>query len=124
MSDLTDDRYLAVEFGADGPVVRLNGDFRSLTQANAGTLGDLLDPIARRLGACRLVLDLRDVDFLSTAALGTFIRLHQLLQAQGGRLALRELEEKVYEVFEVTRLVRLLDVRPALGPTPSRPAES
>lgn len=124
MSDPIDDRYLGVEFGGDGPVVRLTGDFRSLTQANARTLGDLLDPIARRLGPGRLTLDLRDVEFLSTAALGTFIRLHQQARAHGGRLTLRDVEEKVYEVFEVTRLVRLLDVRPAPRPAPPRQTDS
>ena len=47
------------------------------------------------------------------AALGKFVALHKRVRAGGGRLALVNVVDTVYEVFAVTRLNQVLDVRPA-----------
>lgn len=111
----TPDQPLAVQDRSDGLVIFLTGAFRSITDANAPLLGDLLGCLAVRAGTGRLILDFRDVEFLSSAALGTFVALHWLVRGQGGYLELRELDDKVFEIFEVTRLVHLLNARRAAG---------
>ena len=58
-----------------------------------------------------LVLDCADVRFLSAAALGTFLTLNKRLGEMGGRLVLTNLSAQLYEVFEVTRLHTVLDIR-------------
>jgi anti-anti-sigma factor len=66
----------------------------------------------RRLRRHRLHLDFRDVRFVTASGLGQLVVLHQVLRARGGRLTLTGLSAHLREVFEVTRLTRVLDVRP------------
>jgi anti-sigma B factor antagonist len=60
----------------------------------------------------QLRFDLTDVRFATAGGLGKLVRLHRTLRARGGKLTLRNVEEKVYEVFRVTGLTDVLDVRP------------
>jgi hypothetical protein len=47
--------------------------------------------------------------------LGLLLRLRQALCGWGGRLTLRHLHPRLYEVFEVTKLHTLFDIRGAGG---------
>lgn len=58
-----------------------------------------------------LVLDLGEVTELTADGLGQLVSLHKRLRASGGQLVLCNVGERAYEVFEVTRLIDLLDVR-------------
>jgi anti-anti-sigma factor len=53
------------------------------------------------------------VTYLNSSALGLLLQLHKRLRARGGRLVVSNLAPQMYEVFEVTRLHTLLDIRPA-----------
>jgi anti-anti-sigma factor len=59
-----------------------------------------------------LVLDMECVDLLTAGGLGGLISLHHGLRAVDGRLVLVNVGSRAYEVFEVTRLTEILDVRP------------
>ena len=63
-------------------------------------------------GPHRLHLDFRDVALVTASGLGQLVALHQALQATGGQLTLARLGASLYEVFEVTHLSQVLDVRP------------
>jgi anti-sigma B factor antagonist len=115
MSDPTEDRPSPVAVVGEEAVVRLSGRFRSLSAANALALEELLAPLVGAPGARRLTLDCGDVEFLGAAALGTFVRLQRQARARGGRLRLWNVHDPLYEVFEVTHLVGLLNVRRATG---------
>jgi anti-anti-sigma factor len=123
MSSLTEDRPLRAAIAGEALIVRLTGRFHSLTAVNALALEEFVSPLVRALGTRRLIFDCGGVEFLGAAALGTFLRLHRQTRARGGRLSLRHVSDLVYEVFEVTRLVELLDVRRDAGRRPrARPA--
>ena len=92
-------------------VVRLFSDSFALTRDGSPTLSTVLGPLAADVGRCRLILDFSDVALLSAAGLGLLVRLHQAVRAAGGSLVLRNLDPAVYELFEVTRLTALLNVR-------------
>lgn len=68
----------------------------------------LIDEPGRR----ELVLDLSDVELPTAGGLGTLIALHRDVQAAGGQLVLCNVGDQAYEVFDVTGLTRLLDIRP------------
>ncbi len=86
----------------------------TLTEADAdGFDRELAD--LRAAATPDLVLDLSAVEFLSSMALSRFLALDRELRAGGGRLTLVNLRPTVLKVFTVTRLDRVLDVRPALG---------
>jgi anti-anti-sigma factor len=100
-----------VEIGLDSVVVRFIGDDVALTEVTLPELGNRLDSIAAIVGRRELVLDLSAVDFLTSAPLGTLIRLHRVMQSQGGGLTLCGLRAHVYEVFLVTRLASFFTIR-------------
>jgi anti-anti-sigma factor len=98
-----------VEVG-DEAVVRFTGSGLSLTEENARSLDRLLSAAAGEARGRNLVLDFSNVEFLSSAALDALVRLHLQLKAAGGRLAVRRLDDELYELFEVTRLTSLFEV--------------
>ena len=59
----------------------------------------------------KLLLNFSTVDFLSSAALGKLITLDKKVKAQGGVLKLSNIRPEIYEVFAITRLNRLFDIK-------------
>jgi anti-sigma B factor antagonist len=51
-----------------------------------------------------IVMDLKDLDYLASAGLRVFVSTQKALVAKGGSLVLKNLQDIVREVFEVTGL--------------------
>jgi len=75
------------------------------------------------LGACHLLLDFTNVEYLTSVELGTLVTLHKTVKASGGRLTLFNLNAEVYEVFTVTRLQALLGICRENGASPQSKAK-
>ena len=99
----------------DRTVVRFAGPPVALDELTTDTVGDHLLALAGGLEAGRLELDFGNVTYLTAATLGLLVRLHKTLQARGRRLVVCNLAPRLYEVFEVTNLHRLLDIRQGEG---------
>jgi anti-anti-sigma factor len=69
--------------------------------------------LARACGGRDLHLDMSGVRYLGSAALGAFVALNRQVKAGGGRLRLLNVPGPVYEVFALTKLNTLIDVRAA-----------
>ena len=80
----------------------------STSQSLSGRLLRLVDQSEEN----EMHLDLGQVGFITSTGLGLFIALHKKLRDQNRHLALFNVDADVYEVFEVTHLHKLLDVRP------------
>jgi anti-anti-sigma factor len=63
------------------------------------------------LGCARVDLDCQDLGFLSSVGLATLLTLHRKLRAAGGCLVLSNVRPHIHEIFVVTRLKALLEVR-------------
>ena len=61
-------------------------------------------------GAIHLVLDLAELQYISSAGLGSILRVTQKLQGAGGAVLLCGVKGLVREVFEVTHLLSLFKV--------------
>lgn len=59
----------------------------------------------------KLVLNFASVDFLSSAALGKLITLDKKVKASGGQLKFCNIRREIYEVFAITKLNRLFDIK-------------
>lgn len=114
MSHVHPRRLLTVEAGDDALLVRLTDGHLALTDENVLSLETLLASLADRTAGRQLVLDFSNVELITSTALDALVRLHLRLRDSGGGLAVRDLSDNVYEVFEVSRLVNLFDVRRAL----------
>jgi anti-anti-sigma factor len=69
--------------------------------------------LAETSGAPELILDFDNVHYISSPTMGTLIAMHKRLAAASGLLTLCNLHPVVGEVFAVTCLDRLLNVKPA-----------
>jgi anti-anti-sigma factor len=63
------------------------------------------------IGSCQLFLNLTEVKQLISTTLGVLIALHKKLQALGGHLTVCGVNPQIDEVFEVTKMRRILDIR-------------
>jgi anti-anti-sigma factor len=61
----------------------------------------------------QLFLDLSRVSMPTAGGIGALVGLNRRMSARGGRLVLLNVQPWAYEVFEVTRLTELMDVRVA-----------
>jgi anti-anti-sigma factor len=101
--------------GTDEPitVVGFAGAKVSLDGEVIQSLRAQLDAIAAERGQALLLLDFGNVRYVSGMALGALVTLYKNLRATGRRLALDNVRPLVHEVFAITRLDTLFDVRPA-----------
>ena len=84
----------------------------SLHEDNVQLVGEELFAVAEAPGVHDVCLDFGNVEFLTSTLLGKVVGLNHKLRAAGGRLSLRNLSPQLYELFAVTHLNELLDVRP------------
>lgn len=83
----------------------------NLDDGVAEAVGPELQALAEQLAGVELRLDMDEVDYLGSTALGKLVVLHKKLAAAGGRLVLVNVNDFPYELFQVTRLNEVLDVR-------------
>ncbi|MEN6452602.1 MAG: STAS domain-containing protein [Thermoguttaceae bacterium] len=103
-------RHLDVSQVGDVTVVRFL-DRKIIEDVNIQELGQEMFRLVEAEGRERLLLDFSSVDFLSSAALGKLITLDKKMKAHGGRLKLASIRPEIYEVFTITKLNRLFDIR-------------
>jgi anti-sigma B factor antagonist len=103
-------RRLDVNQVGDVTVVRFR-DRKIVEDINIQELGQEMFRLVETDGRHRLLLDFSAVDFLSSAALGKLITLDKKMKAHGGVLKLASIRSEIYEVFAITKLNRLFDIR-------------
>jgi len=82
-----------------------------LAMTRLQSTGDWLLALADSLAGERLEVDLSGVHFLSSESLGKLVALHSRVRKREGRLVVTGVADPIREVFEVTHLHRLLDIR-------------
>ncbi len=107
---MADHRRLEVSEVGDVTVVRFV-DRKILDAANIQELGDELFGLVEKENRKSLLLNFSDVEFLSSAALNKLIILDKKLKAAGGKLKFSNLRPEIFEVFVITRLNQLFDIK-------------
>ena len=85
-------------------VVRLSG---RLDASQAGKAKAFLEPFSEPL-----VLDFTDLDYISSAGVGTCLGALEDIQARGGSLTLAGLKENVRHVFELLGFLKIVVEHP------------
>jgi anti-anti-sigma factor len=109
-------------------VVKHIGDVTIITFAD-GTIGGeetsvtgkLVAGVPAELGQRHLVLDLRDVYYITSGQLSTLLALHKKCNAAGGRLTLANVGPEIYDVCQRIKLNNILDVRRQEAPKVETP---
>lgn len=103
-------RRLEVSEVGDITVVRFV-DRKILDEASIQELGTELFQLVEQENRGKLVLNFSKVDFLSSAALGKLITLDKKVKARSGKLKLSNIRPEIYEVFAITKLNKLFDIK-------------
>lgn len=103
-------RRLEVSEVGDVTVVRFV-DRKILDEASIQELGTELFQLVEQENRGKLVLNFSKVDFLSSAALGKLITLDKKVKARSGKLKLSNIRPEIYEVFAITKLNKLFDIK-------------
>ena len=103
-------RRLEVKQVGDVTVVRFR-DHKIVEDINIQELGSEMFQLIEVENRDKLLLNFSDVDFLSSAALGKLITLDKKMKAHGGALKLSNIRPEIFEVFSITRLNRLFEIK-------------
>jgi len=107
---MADYKRLDVNDVGDVTVVRFK-DKKIVEDINIEELGRELFQLIEEDGRKKLLLNFSSVDFLSSSALGKLITLEKKVRAHGGVLKLSNIRPEIYEVFTITKLDRLFDIK-------------
>ena len=86
-------------------------DRKILDEANIQELGVEMFKLVEQEQRKNRLLNFFNVEFLSSAALGKLITLDKKVKANGGRLKLSNIRPEIYEVFAITKLNKLFDIK-------------
>lgn len=103
-------RRLEVSEVGDVSVVRFV-DRKILDVTNIHELGRELFQLVEELGRKKLLLNFSNVEFLSSETLGELIKLEKKVKQHAGKLVLSNIKPEILEVFVITRLNKLFDIR-------------
>jgi anti-anti-sigma factor len=103
-------RRLDVNEVGEVTVVRFH-DHKIVEDINIQELGQELFQLVEKDRRDKLLLNFSAVEFLSSAALGKLITLDKKVKAHGGKLKLSNIRTEIYEVFAITKLNRLFDIK-------------
>jgi anti-sigma B factor antagonist len=107
---MANNRKLDVEKVGDVTIARFV-DRKILDENNIQLIGAELFALVEEDGAKRIILDFSTVDYLSSAALGKLITMDKKVKAANGKLRLCSIKPDIYEVFTITRLNKIFDIR-------------
>jgi anti-sigma B factor antagonist len=103
-------RRLEVEPIGDITVVNFI-DRKILDEQNIQIIGEQLLSLVDVERVKKMLLNFRNVEYLSSAALGKLIKLNNKMKETGGKLVLCNINPEIYEVFVITRLDKLFKIK-------------
>jgi len=86
-------------------------DRKILDEAGIQELGAELFSLIEQDNRRSIVLNFDNVDFLSSAALGKLITLDRKVKSAQGRLKMSNIRPEILEVFQITKLNKVFDIR-------------
>jgi len=86
-------------------------DRKILDAENIQALGQELFDLLEKENRNRLLLNFSNVEFLSSAALNKLIVLDKKVKAVGGKLKFCNMRPEILEVFVITRLNQLFEIK-------------
>ena len=107
---MTERRRLVVAKIGELAVVRFT-DSRIVDSGNIEEMGDEMFALVEKEHMKHVLLNFEGVDFLSSAALNKLILMDKKIKGVGGVLRLCELKAEIREVFVITRLEKVFDIR-------------
>ena len=103
-------RRIKVNQSGQVTVVTFN-DSKIIDEVEIQEFGQELYDLVEREGRKKIVLNFGNVEFLSSAALGKLIGFDKRVKTNGAELMLSNIRPEIYEVFAITKLTKLFDIK-------------
>ena len=81
-----------------------------LEELSIQQIGDELTGLVDSRPNIKMVLNFRNVEHLSSAALGMLINLRNRVNEKDGQLRLSNIKPQIFEVFKITQLHKLFEI--------------
>ncbi len=104
-----DQPHLSVKNSGGINVVEF-ADRKILDEMSIAEIADELTEIVGKMSKVQLLLNFKNVEHLSSAALSMLITLNKQVNERKGMLKLSDIAPPIYEVFKITRLNKLFSV--------------
>jgi anti-sigma B factor antagonist len=104
-------RRIDIEEVGDVTIARFL-DKKILDENNIQMIGNQLFGLVDEDGRKKIVLDFANVEYLSSAALGKLITMNNKVKAAKGKLRLCNIRPEILEVFTITKLNKVLEIKP------------
>lgn len=85
-------------------------DRNILEEASIQQIGDEISRIIEQSPSPRILICFKNVEHLSSAALGMLITINNKVRQKGGQLRLSDIDPQIYEVFVITKLNKLFQI--------------
>lgn len=95
---------------SDGISIVEFADRKILEELSIQEIGEELNRLVASEPGIKLLLNFKNVDHLSSAALGMLITLNKKVQEQNGKLKLSDINRQIIEVFKITKLNKMFDI--------------
>jgi len=100
---------ISVEYSGNAIIVTL-ADEKILEEEDIRALQESVMSVISEAGRMNLILDFRNVRFLSSAVLGLLIRVSKKIYEHDGQLRLCNIDPRIHEIFKITRLTKVFDI--------------
>ena len=100
---------ISVEYSTNAVIVSFT-DEKILEDKDINALQESIMSVIDQSEKINLILDFRNVKFLSSAVLGLLIRISKRVYESEGHLRLCNINPKIYEIFKITRLTKTFDI--------------
>jgi anti-sigma B factor antagonist len=101
-----------IKVSESGPVTVVTfNDSKIIDESEIQELGQELYDLVERDNRKKIVLNFANVEFLSSAALGKLIGFDKRVKQHAAELILSNIRPEIYEVFAITKLTKLFDIK-------------
>lgn len=107
---MADRRRITVSPVGDLALVRFQ-DRKIVDPSNIEEVGDEMFTLLEKENFKNVILNFDGVEFLGSAALNKLIMMDKKVKAAGGKLRLCALRAEIMEVFTITKLNRVFDIK-------------
>ncbi|MBQ8977724.1 MAG: STAS domain-containing protein [Succinivibrionaceae bacterium] len=89
-------------------IISLSGRLDTLTSPQLNEV--LTSKIADNDDTSSLILDLKDMDYISSAGLRLLLQLHKNMESRNGTFTIRNVQAEVKDIFNITGLGSILNI--------------
>ena len=100
---------ITTEYGIDLTFVTFE-DEKIIEEAQIRDLQKEIEPVIEKNKDNQLVLNFANVRFMTSAMLGLLVRIHKRIGERGGQLELRNLDNNLHKIFEITQLTKVFNI--------------